>query len=98
MTMSSRHPTEISKMNTYISMYLADIKQTDLHNVPVLHTQRVQELLGLFSISIQNALVSVPSEVKTTEFLQMYRCTINGVQFDSVNIRNPHSRGQAAAS
>ena len=94
--MSSRHPTNISKMNIYI--HVSSRHLADLHDIPVLHTQRVQELLGLFSISIQNALVSVPSEVKTTEFLQMYRCTINDVQFDSVNIRNPHSRGQAAAS
>ena len=47
----------------------------DLQDVPVLDTQRVHERLRLISIGVQNALVSIPSQVDRSEFLQTHSCT-----------------------
>jgi hypothetical protein len=47
----------------------------DLQNVPVLDTKRVHELLSLFSIGVQNALVSIVSQVNRQEFLGTRNCT-----------------------
>ena len=47
----------------------------DLHDVPVLDTQRVHERLSLISIGVQDALVSILSQVDRSEFLQTHSCT-----------------------
>ena len=68
----------------------------DLHDVPVLDSQRVQELLRLFSLGVQNTLVSINGEVERTKFLQIHKGTIG--YGEGHKQTKPHSPGQAAAA
>ena len=58
-----------------INMYMSSRRLADLQDVPVLDTQRVHERLSLFSIGVQDTLVSILSQVDRSEFLQTRKST-----------------------